>query len=142
MLCLTVEPPPSAPPLPSLPPPSSPAPRIPKDCYICGKRDHVKADCPRKQDWCVRCSLYGHRHSNCQDRDLECELCLSQGRSSLALGHHKYVLSPFPVILPPFFVRRVHAETDPDRRARILTVVPRDCFPDWRHGPSKRSRFA
>ena len=72
-----------------LTPAPSPVPRVVKECYICGKRDHTRADCPKKADWCVRCARYGHRHSTCQDRDLECELCLSQGRPSLALGHHK-----------------------------------------------------
>ena len=80
-----------------LPPAPSPVPRA-KECYLCGGRDHIRADCPKKRDWCVRCALYGHRHSTCQDRDLECELCLSQGRSSFALGHHKYVFCIIPLL--------------------------------------------
>ena len=82
-----------------LTPVPSPVPRVVKECHLCGGRDHVRADCPKKRDWCVRCAQYGHRHSNCQDRDLECELCLSQGRSSLALGHHKYVNFSFTLFI-------------------------------------------
>ena len=72
-----------------LAPAPSPVPRVVKECYLCGRRDHTRADCPKNSEWCVRCARYGHRHTTCNDRYLECELCLSQGRSSLALGHHK-----------------------------------------------------
>ena len=47
-------------------------------------------------------------------------------------------------ILSLIFVlfRRIHNETDRDRRARIMTVVPRECFPEWNSESTKRSRFS